>query len=335
MARSLIRSSILEGSAALIRARGGRPADVARLAGVPYRALTDPELLVPAAAVYRFFELAAEECSDRTWGLSLSVNARLAAIIGPLWVLLKNARTVGQMCEAFANNFDVFSDSASVTARTQRDGSLLLNWSVTVPDIDSAVQMLEFAVSVVAKEIRTRMGSSWTPSQVLFGHARPTGTLRVYRAVFGCDPLFNQPFDGLLIDSRTVATPLRGRATSARALARRVVELEDSIPDTAIAHRLEAVIRGLMPYAPCSLKDVSEAMGMGPRSLQIRLKRQGQSFVQIRDTVRSDLASKYLRHSNLTAQRVAEILGYGDSTSLSRSFRRWRGKSIRETRKKT
>lgn len=333
MARSLIRSSILEGSAALIRARGARPAAVAKLAGVPSRALTDPELLIPAAAVYRFFELSAKACSDRTWGLSLSVNARLAAIIGPLWVLLKNARTVGQMCEAFANNFDVFSDSASVTARPQTDGGLLLSWSVGLPDIDSAVQVFEFAVSVVAKEIRTRMGAAWTPSQVLFSHARPAGTLRVYRAVFGCDPLFNQAFDGLLIDGKTAEMPLRGRETSARALARRVVELEDSIPDTAVVHRLEAVIRGLIPYAPCSLKDVSEAMGMGPRSLQIRLKQQGSSFVKVRDAVRADLASKYLRHSDLTAHQIAEILGYGDSTSLSRSFRRWRGTSMREVRK--
>jgi AraC-like DNA-binding protein len=49
--------------------------------------------------------------------------------------------------------------------------------------------------------------------------------------------------------------------------------------------------------------------------------------------VRADLASKYLRHSDLSAVRVAEILGYSDPTSLSRSFRRWHGRSIRQARK--
>jgi AraC-like DNA-binding protein len=333
MAGLLIRSSILEGSAALIRQRGGRPSIVARRAGLPLRALTDPDLLVSGPAVLRFFEIAAQECRDRTWGLSLSVNARLAAIIGPLWILLRNARTVGQMCEAFADNFDVFSDVAVVTARPQRGGGLLLSWSMTAPSIDSNVQMLEFALSVFAREIRSHLGAEWTPADVLLGHARPPGSLKLYRTVFGRDPRFNQAWTGLLLDRRTVEQPLRGRESAARALASRVVDLEERLSGKAIGRQVEAVIRGLMPYAPCSLRDVSQAMGIGPRSLQIRLKRHGHSFVEIRDAVRADLASKYLRHSDLTAVRIAEILGYGDPTSLSRSFRRWQGKSIRQVRK--
>lgn len=331
MAERLIRSSILDGSAALIRARGGRPSLVARRAGLPYRALTDPDLLVSGPAVLRLFELAAQECGDRTWGLSLSAHARLAAIIGPLWILLRNARTVGEMCEAFAGNFDVYTDVAVVTARPQEGGGLLLSW-MSANAVESNVQMMEFAVSVVTREIRSHLGAQWTPADVLFSHARPPGSLKLYRTMFGRDPRFNQAWSGLLLDRRTVEQPLRGRESGARALATRVVELEERKSDMAIGRQVEAVIRGLMPYAPCSLRDVSQAMGIGPRSLQIRLKRSGQSFVEIRDAVRADLASKYLLHSDLTAMRIAEILGYGDPTSLSRSFRRWHGKPIRRVR---
>jgi AraC-like DNA-binding protein len=87
-----------------------------------------------------------------------------------------------------------------------------------------------------------------------------------------------------------------------------------------------------MPYGPCSLREVGQAMGIGPRTLQMRLKRRGASFVKLRDAVRADLASTYLRQSDLTAVRIAEILGYGDPTSLSRSHRRWHGTSIRQVR---
>lgn len=332
MAGLLIRSSILEGSAALIRARGGRPALVARRAGLPARALADPDLLVNGPAVIRFLELAAKACGDRTWGLSLAVDARLAAIIGPLWILLRNARTVGQMCEAFAHNFDLFSDTAVVTAK-RREGGLLLSWSLTTTQLDSEVQMLEFALALFAGEIRMHMSADWMPEAVLFGHARPPGSLKRYRAAFGSDIRFNQDHNALLLDRRTVETPLHGRDTTARALASRVVELEARVPEKAIGRRVEAVIRGLMPYAPCSLREVSQALGMSPRTLQVRLKQQGDAFVEIRDAVRADLAVKYLRHSDLAATRIAEILGYRDPTSLSRSFRRWHGKSMREVRK--
>jgi AraC-like DNA-binding protein len=237
------------------------------------------------------------------------------------------------MCEAFARNFGVFSDAAVVTARPQEEGGLLLGWTMAAAPRDSNVQMLEFSLSVFAKEIRTHLGPHWTPAAVLFSHARPPGSLKVYRSVFGRDPRFSQPWTGLLLDRQTVQTPLRGRESSARALAHRFVQLEERASEMPIAQQVQAVIRGLMPYAPCSLKDVSQAMGIGPRTLQIRLKRHGDSFVDIRDSVRADLASKYLQHSDLTAVRVAEILGYGDPTSLSRSFRRWHGRSIRQIRK--
>ncbi|WP_420467470.1 AraC family transcriptional regulator ligand-binding domain-containing protein [Panacagrimonas sp.] len=332
MAGLLIRSSILDGSAALIRARGARPAVVARRAGLPLRAFTDPGLLVSGTAVLRAFEFAAQECGDRTWGLSLSTHARLAAIIGPLWILLRNARTVGQMCEAFAHNFDVFSDVAVVTARPQDGGGLLLSWNMAATSIQSHVQMLEFALSVFTQEIRTHLGAQWAPAAVLFTHARPPGSLKLYRAMFGRDPRFNQAWTGLLLDRDTVEQPLRGRQSAARALASRVVELEERTSEKAIGRQVEAVIRGLMPYAPCSLRDVSQAMGVGPRTLQIRLKRHGETFAAIRDAVRADLASKYLRHSDLPAGRIAEILGYGDVTSLSRSFRRWQGRTMRHFR---
>ena len=45
------------------------------------------------------------------------------------------------------------------------------------------------------------------------------------------------------------------------------------------------------------------------RTLQLRLKKARASpFVEIRDAVRSDLASKYLQHSNLSVVQIAEML---------------------------
>jgi AraC-like DNA-binding protein len=87
-----------------------------------------------------------------------------------------------------------------------------------------------------------------------------------------------------------------------------------------------------MPYAPCTVEEVSRALDIAPRTLQLRLKRQGTSLTQVRDAVRADLAAKYLRHSDLSATAIAEMLGYADPTSLSRSFRRWNGESLRKTR---
>lgn len=332
MSGSLIRSAILEGAAELIRAHGVRPAQIARRAGMPLAALSDPDLLVQAAAVLRFFEVAAELCRLPTWGLSLARGGRLAAMIGPLWILLRNARTVGQMCDELADNFDLYSDAALVSVERIKGGALL-NWTTTRAMHASEMQMAEFALSVFASEIRSHLSRDWMPKAVLFRHAAPPVNLALHRAAFGSDLRFNQDRNALLLGADTLDAPLKARGSAARALATRVVRLEEERPEKSLARSVEAVVRSLMPYAPCTVVEVSQALDLAPRTLQDQLKRQGTSFTAVRDAVRADLALKYLRHSALSAGQIAEILGYADLTSFSRSFRRWNGQSLRELRR--
>lgn len=213
-------------------------------------------------------------------------------------------------------------------------GGFYLNWSVTTAQVQSEVQMSEFALSLFAGEIRNHLSRDWMPRAVLFRHAAPGGSLRLYRAAFGTDVRFNQDRNALLLDTKTLEAPFRGRGATGRALADRLVHLEEHGAEQSITRRVEATIRALMPYAPCGVKDVGHAMQIAPRTLQLRLKKaDAPSFVEIRDAVRSDLASKYLTHSKLSVVQIAEILGYADSTSLSRSFRKWHGRSLREARR--
>jgi AraC-like DNA-binding protein len=336
MPGSLVRSVILDGAAELAAARGVRAATLARRVGLPLAALRDPDLLVPAAAVLRFFELAATACRMPDWGLTLARGGRLAAVLGPMWVLLRNARNVRQMCDELADNFDLYTDAALVGVEQAPKGGVLLSWSTTAGQHVGEVQMAEFAMCVFAKEIRTHLRPDWMPSAVLFRHAPPRGSLASHRAAFGSDPHFNQDRNALLLDRATLDAPLKRRGSAARALASHVVRFGEeqlhSGANAQLAHHVEAVVRSLMPYAPCTVEEVSRALDVAPRTLQLRLKRQGTSLTQVREAVRADLAAKYLRHSSLSATAIAELLGYADPTSFSRSFRRWNGECLRKTR---
>lgn len=331
MAGSFIPSAIFQGATELIRSRGRQAAPLARRCGVPLAALSDPDLLVPARAALNFFEHAAEACGDRTWGLKLASHARLAAIIGPLWILLRNARTVREMCQELAGNFDLYTNAALMRFEPLREGALL-SWSTTTGQTDSEVQMAEYALAVFCDEIRTHCAPGWQPRAVLFRHAA-LPSLRLHRKLFGEDLRFDQDCNALLLDDATLSLALQGRASHARTLIRTVLRADDELGhDDNVALRVESVVRALMPFAPCTLRDVSLAMGLPPRTLQARLQSQGRSFKDIKDAVRADLALKYLQHSRMSAVQIAEVLGYTDPTSFSRSFRRWHGHSARQTR---
>lgn len=334
MPGSLVRSAILDGAAESLRAHGVRPASITRRAGLPAAALTDPDLLVSAGAVLRFFEAAAAACRSPTWGLSMAQGAKLATVIGPLWILMRNARTIRQMCEVLSDNFDLYSDAALVSVESTGDGAFL-SWTTSVGQRQGEVQMSEFALSVFAATIRNHLHLDWSPVAALFRHARPTGSLSLHRRSFGSDVRFNQDRNALLLDRRTLEAPLKARDAAARAVATRLVRLEDDRSGKHLGRSVEAVIRSLMPYAPCTIAEVSRALDLPTRTLQFKLQRMGISFIAVRDAVRADLASKYLRHSELSAAQVAEILGYDDSTSFSRAFRRWHGRSVREFRRES
>lgn len=335
MPGSLIRSVILDGAGALIRDHGARPALLARRVGLPASALDEPDRLVPASAVLRFFELAAAATGLPDFGLRLSRHARLPALIGPLAVLLRNARTVRQWCESLADNFDLYSDAALVGLEPLRGagGGLLLSWTTTHRSGSHDVQMAEFSLAVLAAELRSHLARDWQPQAVLFRHARPPGPLPLHRAAFGDDLRFNQDVNALLLATDTLDAALQPRGAAARALAHRLVRLDgDGSTSRPLAHRVEAVIRSLMPYVPCTVVDVAGALDLAPRTLQLHLKREGTSFIRLRDAVRADLAAKFLHDSALAAAQIAEILGYADATSFSRSFRRWHGQPLRRLR---
>lgn len=330
MPGALIPSAILSGAVPLMAQLGAQAMAVAERAGLPPEALVHADLMVPAAAVMAFFEQAAEDTRCPTFGLRLGERGRLAAVVGPLWVLLRQARTVGQLCEDFARDFDLYTQVATLRYEPQPEGARL-NWSVAVGQALREVQTTEFALALCCTEIRHRSPSGWQPRGVQFRHAAPAD-LSTHRRVFGPHLHFNQDSDALLFDAATLARPLEGGPYQSRQLMRAMLRLDDARVPLTLAAQVESVVRASLPFGPCGLKDVSQALGLAERTLQEHLQAQGRSFKDIKDAVRADLALKYLRHSELSLAEIAEILGYSELSALSRAFRRWHGQSARGRR---
>ena len=330
MAGPLIRSVIMSGAADKIRQYGRKPGPIARKAGIPMAALSDPDLLVSGRAVMTFFELVAKTCQRRTFGLEMSAGAHLGAVIGPLWVLLRNAVTVEQMCVDLAKHFDLYSNAAVMAYVPTQSGGLL-HWSAATGSGESEVQMAEFAIATILGEIRRHGPPGWTPPGVHFRHEAPSD-LRLHRRVFGTHLHFNDEHNSIELDAAILTRPHSAGEPHVRSLARQVLRDDEDSPVTPIELQVEGLIRVLLPYGSCSADTVSQALGLSTRTLQLHLNQAGHSFRSIKDAVRADLAQKYLQHSGLNVTQVAARLGYVDPTSLSRSYRRWHGNSVRGRR---
>jgi AraC-like DNA-binding protein len=69
------------------------------------------------------------------------------------------------------------------------------------------------------------------------------------------------------------------------------------------------------------------------RTLHRRLADAGTSFEKLLDETRKDLAAEYVRRCDYAVGEIAYLLGFAETSSFNRAFRRWTGKSPSEFRR--
>src|SRR6202008_4808077 len=93
------------------------------------------------------------------------------------------------------------------------------------------------------------------------------------------------------------------------------------------------VSRLLAEGVECDNDRIASALGLHPRTLQRRLRDEGERLDSIKDSVRRDIALPYLRQPKIPLTVVAEMLGYSEPSVLWRKCYQWFQASPRELRK--
>lgn len=97
------------------------------------------------------------------------------------------------------------------------------------------------------------------------------------------------------------------------------IQQEENLSNTINRHLLEN------PEAIVSQDMMAEKLNMTPRTLRRRLHQIGSNYQEIQNSVRKDIAIKYLRDTSWSIQEVSSRLGYSEEVNFSRAFKRWVG----------
>lgn len=96
----------------------------------------------------------------------------------------------------------------------------------------------------------------------------------------------------------------------------------------AICRLIETLLPGGYPV----IDEVAQLLQVSPRTLQRLLNEQGCSYSGLVERCRSRLACESLRQTQDPVRDIAALLGYRDTSSFSRAFRRWTGTAPRDFR---
>lgn len=96
----------------------------------------------------------------------------------------------------------------------------------------------------------------------------------------------------------------------------------------SFSQNIQAILFTAIPSGHFTLEEIAHSLGISVRTLQRNLSAENTTFNQQLQTVQKILAFHYLQNTNLTTRDISYLLGYADSNSFVRAFKKWTGLTI-------
>ena len=169
-----------------------------------------------------------------------------------------------------------------------------------------------------------------SPLRVELTRAEPTPS-EPFRRFFQAPVRFAGDHNLLEFAAATVDARLpAGNAEVARRIDEVLARYLARLDDHQLLSRMRAAVVERLPDGEPSQAAIARALGLSVRTLQRRLAEEGTSYQAILDGARAELARVYLAEG-WSVTETAFTLGFSDTSSFSRAFRRWTGKAPSKT----
>ena len=325
----IARSAVFVGFDSLCRRYGMNAHELLRRCELDPLVLRRPDLYVPYARFAQALNLAAAEGPARNFGLQLS-EYHDYLVLGPFGLLLAQADSFAEVLKLTQQYVHLHAQGISLHLE-RRVEQLHVEYRLQLQESVDLRQLRELGLGVMQRTMATLFGEHWQPHRLLVSHA-PLGEPCDYARLFPCPVLFEQPRSGFVVGSDIFTLrPLEQRSQLKSHL---IEQYRFSQPLTAeITEQIRYVLQSILSTGEARLEVVARLLGQHPRSLQLALQQQGQTFRELLDQVRYVEARQQL---SLSAQSITDLalhLGYADETAFSRAFKRWSGMAPRHWRK--
>lgn len=149
----------------------------------------------------------------------------------------------------------------------------------------------------------------------------------LYSLVFAAPVEFSSSELALIIPSRTLALPITQTPASLREFLKHSPAdmLARPNPHQSMTGRVRNYLRQADVAALPDLDDMALLLNTSGATLRRRLREEGTSFQQIKDDVRCHEATRLLAQSPTRIADIASRLGYTETSTFQRAFRKWTG----------
>jgi AraC-like DNA-binding protein len=311
---------------ARLRALGLDVAAVVSAAGIEPRAFEDADARLPHEAALALWDEAARRSGDDAFGIHTAESIRPGAF-DVLDYATRSSATLGHGLQRLVRYHRILHDGAVVRLERGSGGTILTH---ALPGSSVALprQVSEFIVAGWLVVARQATGMDFVPVEVRFRHPAPADASE-HRRLFRTSIRFASAVNGLVLDQATLDAPLvKSDAGLCAVLDRHLAELLERIPRaTRLTERVRHLVgKDLVSGVP-EAAAVARGLHMSRRTLQRLLRNERTSYRRLVESLRRELAARYLTEQEIAIAEIAFLLGFSETSAFHRAFKRWTGRT--------
>lgn len=331
---SRVSMRVVRGLVELVEQTGLSRYEFLRAAHLEPAQLDSPVAYASRSEVYRLCELAMELTHDQ--GLGLHWSERLSGTtFNPISQLIVHSANLRQGLESLGQFLRLLSETPSYQVVEQGD-------KVTIRCAQTSRESLplqrfcgEMLIIGFVRLIRA-FAPQAEPLWVGFEYEAPSYQDE-YARVFGASTSvrFGQSYTSIVFDRAVLDQPSPHRDEDMHGALRVVAErrISSVLQREPFARRVrdQLVQQGA---TQADMPAVARALRLSVRSLRRRLSAEGRSYSAVAHEARAIVAKHMLRDSRRTIQETAYEMGFADTSTFHRAFKRWTGMTPNEFRDK-
>jgi AraC-like DNA-binding protein len=302
-----------------------------RKANLALQNINNTSLRLRVSDQIKFLYLVAKAFRDDLFGFHLAQSPDLREF-GFLYYVAASSETLGQALQKLARYTTIANEGVSLAYLDGKNVGVTFHYVGVGRHLDR--HQIEFFMTWLIRLCRQLTGVRLVPARVKFVHRRGAQCPELFK-FFGGDVKFAAAVDEVAFAPAIKNMPVVSAdnylnkfltAYCEEALARRPTRRH------SFRSRVEDAVVPLLPHGDAKLPTIARRLGLSERTLARRLATEGLNFSDVLESLKVDLARRYLADNDLSISQVAWLLGYLEASSFTHAFKRWTGMTPRQAR---
>lgn len=238
-----------------------------------------------------------------------------------------NSRNVREVFQHIAHYFSLVTDSITFELKEEGENA---RFKIAYPNPNNldALVFISFVILTIHRWVNWLSGKKILLEQVNYTFEKPEFALE-YDAMFGTENNFSQDEISMVFHRRFLDFPVVQTAENLESL---LPEFPNDLVarlrlDNSLSAQVQRMLQAGKEVESLPFTEIAQKLLMSTDTLRRRLKEEGSSFAQIKESVRYNSAVFWLTNTDMPINSIALRLGFSEPSAFNRAFKKWAGKT--------